>query len=177
MELPAQAQLIDMWSALENHNVVVSYPEKQPNANPTNVAEEWDLEDFKKKNDFRTFYDFGPYTVEHVEIEHRYNALVRSSIYFSLNGKHTYLFRDKRGYFDEPIDKDFYDLYLAVKGKAENPNNPIENPFKRKINTNISAIKEYAQNAFDEETAGKVIEKLTEFETAIQRMSPNRVQR
>jgi hypothetical protein len=177
MEYSAQAQLIDMWSALENHNVVVSYPEKQPSANPTNIVEQCDLETFKKKNEFYTFYDFGPYTITHSETKHRYNALVRSSVRFNLNGKFVCCVLDKRGYFDKPVDKDFYNLYLATKGKAENPNKPIENPFKLKISTNISEIKEYALNAFDAESARKVIEKLTDFETALQRMSPNHIHR
>ena len=177
MQISDKEYLIGMWEALEHYDVVVSYPDKQPNANPANAKEKRALEEFKNTNDFFTFYQIGPYKITHREVKRMYNALVKASIMFRFNGQDIGGCLDRSRVFDKPVDKDFYDFYLAVKGKSENPDKPVENLIKRQISTNISEIKGYVQIAFDSKTAKGVIAKLNEVETVIKQPSQKQIQR
>ena len=129
----------EVYAALEKYPVKISYPKDQ-----ISVDADWfEIDKYKRSNDFITNYKFGPYTLTHRETKHMYNALTKGVLYLKRDG---YAFSMSTLIQKNllPADKEIVKLFETVKEKSENK--PVKNPYEQEIRDAIYALQFYVHD-------------------------------
>ena len=129
----------EVYAALEKYPVKISYPKDQISIN----ADWFEIDKYKRSNDFVTNYKFGPYTLTHRETKHMYNALTQGVLYLGCDD-HAFSMSALIQKNLLPNDKQIVKLFKAVKDKSENKS--FENPYEKAISDSIYALEFYVHD-------------------------------
>lgn len=136
-------EIIKMYAALESNPVTVSYPDSQIAANDKNILS------YTYDNNFITVYTFGPYRLAHHDVSRKNEYLngYSEELVFTKNGTSFYL-PVQLGKFTRDFQKDYIDLYQAIKAKADGKQ--FTNPYVEHTNDAVYFLQKYIVEATEE---------------------------
>lgn len=131
-----EQNIIQMYAALETNPVTISYPDGQMAANDKNILS------YTYANNFITIYTFGPYKLVHHDVSRKTEHFdgYSEQLVFTKTGT-TFYVPIKIGKFTREFNKDYIDLYNAIKAKADGKQ--ITNPYVERANDAVYFLKKY----------------------------------
>lgn len=134
--------LSQMYAALEEFPVQVSYPAGQPSLE----SHLWDLDWYKKDHSFFTNYSFGTYTVQYEEVAYIKNSTNKAILVFESKNRgflHRAFIPQNQSNI-HPQDKPYIDLFDQIEKKSKGYE--IKNPYYDTISDSIYNLQYYIRN-------------------------------
>ncbi|MBO7509538.1 MAG: hypothetical protein J6T57_04665 [Alphaproteobacteria bacterium] len=134
--------VIDMYAALAANPVTVSYPEGQMRTDDS------DIYSYKYNHDFSTFYTFGPYRLQHIEVARldEHSRGFGQELVFTETGTTLHIPIQISKYSKE-FKQGYIDLYNAIMAKAGGKT--FTNPYVESINNSVYFLEKYILEAPD----------------------------